>query len=185
MKKKAIIGIALAAFALVQITAGVFSHIGFTVDDNYGGDLRLRRNEILCAHQGVNSFRIWNRDVTLPGFKPYGRPDKPNVPGEVGDRAVHAYTPVHTALFYFYGWLSERLCFSVMSCVFGFCLFFIVFESFRLSKERFGDTGGGARLLLRADDYFVLCRAVLSFAQLRRSAPCRSPFDEPGAREGA
>ena len=143
MKKIVIIGIVLAAFAFVQIAAGVFSHVNFTADDNYGGDLRLRRNEILCAHQGVNSFRIWNRDVTLPGFKPYGRPDKPNVTGKAGDRAVHAYTPMHTTLFYFYGWLSESLCFSVMSCVFGFCLFFIVCESFRLSKERFGDTGGG------------------------------------------
>ncbi len=103
----------------------------------YGWDARLRRNEICCAHQGVNSFRIWNRETTLPGFTPLPRGDKADVPHAADDAMVHAYPPWHTTMFYWYGWLSERAYLVLMTFFFWACLCFVVCESVKLAKERF------------------------------------------------
>jgi len=54
---------------------------------------------------------------------------------------VQGYPPWHTAFFWFYGWLPEIMCISLMSVVFGVCLAFIVSEGFRLSKARFRHPG--------------------------------------------
>ena len=106
MKKRAvIIGAGIALFAVFQIAGGLIASSGFFADGRFGCDLRLRRNEIRCAHQGVNSFRIWTRETTLSGFTPITRPDMENLPRAPGDAVVHAYPPWHTAMFYFYGWL--------------------------------------------------------------------------------
>lgn len=100
---------------------------GANVGESYAYDLTARRNEILCAHQGVNSFRIWNREKTLSGFHPHNRPDKPNVAVKPGDRNVHAYPAWHTAYFYFYGWLPERVFYSVLGCLFGLCMMSVIY----------------------------------------------------------
>ena len=104
-------------------------------------DLRYRRNEICCAHQGVNSFRIWNHEVSLPGFTPLPRPDMEDLPHKATDAVVHAYPPWHTALFYFYGWMSDSTCHALMLLVFGICFAFSVEECRRLSEERFEHPG--------------------------------------------
>ena len=134
----AVIVVAIALLALVRIAGGIASDLAFSNDKDFGFDLRMRRNEVRCAHQGVNSFRIWNREITLPGFVPLNRPDKPKVEqANESDATVHAYSPWHTAFFWFYGWLPEVLCLSLMSAVLGGCLVFIGAESIRLAKARF------------------------------------------------
>ena len=136
-KRKILIVAAIAAFCLYQIVAGVLSEVSFA-GEGFGFDLRLRRNEVRCAHQGVNSFRIWIRETTLPGFVPLAHPDHEKVPKKsANDGFVHAYPPWHAAFFWFYGWISERLCVSLMSVVFGLCLAFIGCEAVRISRERF------------------------------------------------
>ena len=136
-KWKILIVAAIAAFCLYQIVAGVLSEVSFA-GEGFGFDLRLRRNEVRCAHQGVNSFRIWIRETTLPGFVPLAHPDHEKVPKKsANDGFVHAYPPWHAAFFWFYGWISERLCVSLMSVVFGLCLAFIGCETVRISRERF------------------------------------------------
>ncbi len=108
-------------------------------NDWYGWDARLRRNEIRCAHQGVNSFRIWNREMTLPGFTPFPRSDKPDVPRGVNDVYVHAYPPWHTAMCYWYGWMPERAYLITMTFFFWLCLCFVVCEIIRLAKAQVKD----------------------------------------------
>jgi len=136
-KWKILIVAAIAAFCLYRIVAGVLSEVSFA-GEGFGFDLRLRRNEVRCAHQGVNSFRIWTRETTLPGFVPLAHPDHEKVPKKsANDGFVHAYPPWHAAFFWFYGWISERLCVSLMSVVFGLCLAFIGCETVRISRERF------------------------------------------------
>lgn len=139
-KAKTLAVVAIVLFGLCQAITGALSVVGFS-GENLGFDLRLRRNEIRCAHQGVNSFHIWTCETTLSGFAPHPRPDKESVVRQAGDGTVHAYPPWHTAFFWFYGWLSELLCVSLMSVVFGLCLAFIVCETLRISRERFGDSG--------------------------------------------
>ncbi len=102
----------------------------------------MRRNEVRCSHQGVNPFRIWNREVSLPGFVPANRPDKEKVEWTPEtDVGIQGYPPWHTAFFWFYGWLPKIMCISLMSVVFGVCLAFIVAEGYRLSKARFRHPG--------------------------------------------
>lgn len=88
----------------------------------FGVDMQLRRNEVLCAHQGVNSFRIWNHEVALKGFKPLTRPDMVTPPCEPTDRSVQAYPPWHTVFFWWYGRLPVSACIAFMSCFFGLCV---------------------------------------------------------------
>ena len=128
---------AIALFGLFQIVSGVLSLSEFTSEGKFPNDLQLRRNEIRCAHQGVNSFRVWTREVIVPGFTPWGRPDMEKVSGTPGVHSyVHAYPPWHTAFFWFYGWLPTSVCTAFMSLVFGICCCVIVLESFRLAREK-------------------------------------------------
>jgi hypothetical protein len=168
MKKRAVIvGAGIAIFALFQIAGGLIASSGFFADGRFGCDLQLRRNEICCAHQGVNSFRIWTRETTLPGFTPITRPDMENLPRAPGDAVVHAYPPWHTAMFYFYGWLPEQMCLSLMSVVFGLCLFFIVSECVRISKAHFEHYGLAVGLSLSIISYFVAqCFVFLNYGVL-------------------
>ena len=133
-KTKCLLIAGIALFALFQ------SASGFLADSHFGHDLSLRHNEVCCAHQGVNSFRIWNHEATLPGFYPYPS-DKPTLPHAETDVPVHAYPPWHTAMFYFYGWMSGSACVGVMTAVFLLCLGFVAYECTRLSKARFKHDG--------------------------------------------
>lgn len=132
---------AVILLAAIRICGGVASDLRFLTDSDFGFDQRMRRNEVRCAHQGINSFRIWNRETTLPGFAPLPCPGREKVVKQAGDGTVHAYPPWHTAFFWLYGWLpSEVLCLSLMAAVFGVCLLFVVYESVRISRTRFEET---------------------------------------------
>ena len=146
MKASSIKRLTVALFILLALIFGGqvlrFSRYVLIDDkwyDYYGGDACLRRDEILCAHQGVNSFHIWNGDTKLAGFVPYHRPDITNVVATSNDRAVHAYPPWHTAVSYWFGWVSERTYLVVMTVFFWLCLWFVVLESIRITKARFKD----------------------------------------------
>ena len=128
---------AIALFGLFQAFTGAGSLAKMFPDRLFAHDLRMRRNEVRCAHQGVSPFRIWNREVSLPGIVPANRPDKEKVERtNESDIGVQGYPPWHTAFFWFYGWLPKIMCISLMSVVFGICLAFIVSEGFRLSQAR-------------------------------------------------
>ena len=165
--------VGLVLFALLQFAGGIIPQLTFRNDPAgcdipfIGCDLRLRRNEVFCAHLGVNSFRIWNREVSLPGFVPWSRPDKEDVPCATGDLLVHSYPPWHHAFFYFYGWLSARLCTIWMAVVYGFCLCFIVSECARLLKARFDGDGLAVRFALSMIIYpAVHCLCSLNYGIL-------------------
>lgn len=168
-KAKYLIIVALALFALFQVAACVFNLYSYGVllsDGHIGCDLELRYNEVRCAHQGVNSFKIWNHDITLPGFAPASRPDKETI-GHKDDARVHAYPPWHVTMFWFYGWLSKEVCFSLMSVVFGFCLCFICYESARLAREHFKAWGYITAFSLTLIAYNVsICFLALNYSVL-------------------
>jgi len=126
---------ALVLFTVVQISVGALDYINGHKDDLFACDLRTRYGESLCAHHGVNSFRIWNREITLPGFAPMGRRDMPAVARKDGDRIVHAYPPWHVAFFYFYGWMPEVICVGLMAMLFGLCLYFVVQETSGIARK--------------------------------------------------
>lgn len=117
------LGLALYAAGLVVLPSY------FSSDRTFGFDLRWRRNETVCAHQGVNSFHVWNRDVTAAGFRPAMRPDMPDVPEDGSKKTVHAYPAWHTAIFWWYGWFPETVCLGMMACLFGLCLSLVFRES--------------------------------------------------------
>ncbi len=170
-KVKRIVVVLLAVFAVAQVLYGTVAmirarQVKSSIARVFAGDLRWRRNEMRCAHQGVNSFHIWNREMTLPGFVPLYRPDIDKecvVPNNV----VHAYPPWHTPLFYFYGWLPERMCIAVMSVVFGFCLCFIFYECLRLTKARFEESEWVTALtLILIVSFVVPCFIFLNYGVL-------------------
>ena len=178
----------LAALAVVSllgmILLGIFSDPIMLdgLKGNFAGDFRLRAAEIRCAHQGVNSFHVWNRDQVVPGFHPYPRPDMVDVDRKPGELTVHAYPPWHIAFFWFLGWLPSDACLALMACLFGACLAYIVRQTFAITAER---CGGGAAfvawlslLLITRDvthcfiwmNYGVMILALylLMYAALRR-----------------
>ena len=130
------IAIAIILFAVFQMVGVYLSAPKYYTTDAYGFDLRLRHAESCCAHQGVNSFRVWNCETTLPGFAPLWRPNVELPPRQPGDAVVSYYPPWHTAMFWFYGWLSTTGCLVLMSVVFFLCLAFDAFECARLLKAR-------------------------------------------------
>lgn len=168
-KTKYLIIAVLALFAAFQMAACVFNLYSRGVlssDGHIGCDLELRYNEVRCAHQGVNSFRVWNHEITLFGFAPAPRPDK-EVIGHEDDARVHAYPPWHIIMFWFYGWLSKEVCFSLMSVVLGFCLCFICYESARLTRERFKPWGYITAFSLILITYNVsICFLALNYSVL-------------------
>ena len=154
---------AIVAFAIFQIAGAFLTYRGYMYgDDTFGFDLRLRRSEIRCAHQGVNSFRIWNREVERPGFVPLSRPDREDVPRAPGTAIVHAYPPWHTILCYFYGWLPETMCLSVMSVLLGLSLCLVASECTRLSKARFENGGLVSAVVLS----LILCYVCRGYVML-------------------
>jgi len=137
--RKVKVVIPIIILATLHALCGVLTEGRFYPDEWFGTDVRLRRNEVCCAHKGVNSFRIWNRDCELEGFRPMFRPDKESGHGRPGDAVVHAYPPWHTSLLYFYGCMPNLMCMCFMSVVFGLCIYFIVSECRRICKTRIAD----------------------------------------------
>lgn len=143
MKKslKILIVVALALFALLQIDSGTASFIRANPRTEFGCDLRMRRNEVRCAHLGINSFHVWNNEISLPGFLSLDTFDREGRPRAADESIVHAYPPWHTALFYFYGWLSEPATLLLVSLAFVACFVFAACECVRHAKARFPHPG--------------------------------------------
>lgn len=78
-----------------------------------GYDLRLRHNEICCAHEGINPFDVWARRVESAHFVGLWRPDFPE--GDPGRLTVHAYPPWHTTFAWFYRWIPQESLVTWMS----------------------------------------------------------------------
>ena len=80
---------------------------------NFPIDLGMRRNEIICAHDGIDSFDIFERKIESDQFCGWDRPDKPNeIKGNRG--FVHAYPAWHTTIFWWYGSVSKKTCVIIM-----------------------------------------------------------------------
>jgi len=96
-------------------------------------DLRMRHNELLCIHRGINPFRIWNREVKDAHFHGLARPEfeGPNCFTVMDfDNSVHAYPPWHAVFFWWYGWLPYGYVVAIFFLLAGFALesVFRVFE---------------------------------------------------------
>ena len=167
MKASSIKRLTVALFILLALIFGgqVLRFTRYLSNDIfYGWDARLRRNEICCAHQGVNSFRIWNRETALLGFTPLPRGDKADVPHAADDAMVHAYPPWHTSMFYWYGWLSERAHRVLLTLFFWACLCFIVWECVKLAKARFENYWFVVGLSFASIAYYIdKCFIVLNY----------------------
>ena len=166
LKQLFIIGIVL--LTLVQVVSGVLMERGFLSDEMFGCDLRFRRNEILCAHAGVNPFHIWNRETTFKDFVSHPRPDYADPQLTSAEKVVHAYPPWHTAMFWFYGWMSDRLCTTLMGFVFGLCFAFVVYEGVRLVRSRFAEHAGPVLLfsLMLISGYATQCFISMNYGIL-------------------
>jgi hypothetical protein len=162
MKASSIKRLTVALFILLALIFGgqVLRSPKYFDTSSVGYDARTRYGEICCAHQGVNSFRIWNREMTLPGFAPLPRPDYENVSCAPNELKVHAYPPWHTVIFYWYGWLSMRVYLLFTMIFFWSCIGFIVYECLRLAKARFENYGllvGVSLALVVYDVEFCFC----------------------------
>lgn len=86
-------------------------------------DLKMRHNEMLCIHRGVNPFRIWNREVQDEQFHGLARFDLDGPDAVMDfDRSVHAYPPWHTTFFWWYGWLPYGYVVAVFFLLTGFSI---------------------------------------------------------------
>lgn len=88
---------------------------------NAPNDIELRYNESCCAHDGINPFHIWSGAVVNDHYKGIRRYDKPYDQSET-KRRVHAYTPWHMAMTWFYGWMDFPFLLALVFAASGFCL---------------------------------------------------------------
>ena len=81
-------------------------------------DFDLRYNEMLCSHQGVDPYDVWERKTTVGGmFQGFWRPDMPRTGGDEtrpGVMYVHSYPAWHTTYFWWYAWLPRSACHFLM-----------------------------------------------------------------------
>ena len=84
--------------------------------DIYPWDMTYRRNEILCAHTGVDPFDIFERKIESEEFCGIRRPDMPRIPKN-GRKEVHTYPATHMALFWWYGYFPMSVCAAIMNAV--------------------------------------------------------------------
>lgn len=68
-------------------------------------DLGFRYGEICCAHEGINSFEVWNRECFPERYKGGDRPDMPYDP-DPAKIEVHYYPPWHVIAMWWMGRLS-------------------------------------------------------------------------------
>jgi hypothetical protein len=117
MKKSAEIALALLAALYLAAVACFYArdHVQ-TPPERRFGDLGLRASEVACAHEGIDSFRIWNREIVSDRYCPAPCPGRPHVDA-AGRRAVHAYPPWHTVFFWFWGYLSPTAAAVAMCAV--------------------------------------------------------------------
>lgn len=128
--------------ALFALTCAQHSRILINWGDGgpIGWDGNARRNEICLAHERINSFHVWDRTVSVKGFRPLGRPDMDDPACLPTDRVVHAYPVWHTCFFWFVGSMGNNIYVPAMYCLFGACLFFII----STAKKCFADFGTNA-----------------------------------------
>jgi len=126
------VGCFCLALAAIQLVVAIVGHAYFfRIDDLFAWDARMRHNEIQCAHEGVNSFYIWNRSVTHEKYKGLSRDeydeeaDKKMAAESKGapkKLTVHSYPAWHTAYLWFVGWMSEPLFLGFLYTCFGLAL---------------------------------------------------------------
>ncbi len=127
MKGSKITGfIGVLLFAAAALTAGVSWvqwQIHFPAENPT--DLNVRWNESRCAHEGVNPFKVFNREIEHERYKGIARPDMPKdeTPGKA---RVHAYPPWHVVYTWFYGELSFGYVAAIMYFIYGISAFFVV-----------------------------------------------------------
>lgn len=80
-------------------------------------DMSLRVNEILCMHDGIDPFDVFERKITTEKYSGFHRPDMPREPHE-GKKYVHAYTPWHATVFWWFGSVPEYICIVILTILF-------------------------------------------------------------------
>lgn len=89
--------------------------------NNWECDLFYRYYEILCMHDGIDPFDIFERKITSEKFVGYERPDKPTEPIN-GRKIVHSYPAWHAAVFWWYGYVPRWVCLAIMGNIFFWSL---------------------------------------------------------------
>ena len=89
-------------------------------------DFKYRYNEIVCAHEGIDPFDIFERKKDSEVFCSIPRPDKPQVDRN-GRKPVHAYPAWHTAAFWWYGFVPQNVCIAIMACLNFFSFAWVIF----------------------------------------------------------
>lgn len=124
-----LLGFLCLGVAAVQFAADVHTHaFFFQYESQFAWDARLRHNEIKCAHEGINSFFIWDRSITHEKYRGLERPDmeEEEESAEKKESAeklpVHSYPAWHTAFLWFAGWMSLPLYLGVLYACFGLAL---------------------------------------------------------------
>lgn len=113
MKRNKILRVQIVLMAIISILLLIYGVWFLARHPRFSCDLNMRYYEIACAHEGIDSFDIFERKISSDRFFGHPRPDKPDE--EEGDRKdVHAYPAWHTAVFWWYGFVSEKACFAIM-----------------------------------------------------------------------
>lgn len=113
MKRNKILRVQIVLMAIFYVQLLIYGIQLVARSPSFSSDLNMRRNEIICAHEGIDSFDIFERKISSDRFFGHPRPDKPDE--EKGNRKdVHAYPAWHTAVFWWYGFVSEKICTAIM-----------------------------------------------------------------------
>lgn len=165
MKGSRLIGVFLiaAAVALAASAAVLFRHNEDLLD------LRMRYNESLCAHAGVNPFRVWNGEVETGRFRGLSRPDIPT-DTDKSKLTVHSYPPWHVAYTWLYGYASFPYVAGAVFLLYGISLsaLFTFLKRFSREQEKWFYWGWVALALvphsvscMAAGNYGILCAGLL------------------------
>ena len=104
--------------SLAKIKIPSFTPDVIDMSDNYSRhwpyDMSLRVNEILCIHDGIDPFDVFERKITTEKYSGFHRPDMPREPHE-GKKYVHAYTAWHTTVFWWFGFVPEHICIIILT----------------------------------------------------------------------
>ncbi|MCR5414383.1 MAG: hypothetical protein K6F50_06615 [Kiritimatiellae bacterium] len=140
-RRNAVWALAFSALLLLGATLGLLFEVeqgryfwNIRPFEWFCGDLGVRHAEIGLAHRGINSFRIWNCDIVVPGYTGMSRPDKEPPPG-AGGQPVHAYPAWHTCFCWFYGWISMPALENAAKALFALAVVFLFFEFRRVDAE--------------------------------------------------
>lgn len=88
-------------------------------------DFDLRYYEISCSHEGIDPFKVWDRQVEAEHYVGWNRPDCPDMPKSENQHYVHAYPPWQTTFFYWYAWVPHDLMSAIVR-VANITMFFVI-----------------------------------------------------------